>query len=114
MLSSKRVQRHGERRLGFIGVNRIKDKNYDVLDCSCNDLTLVQFEDADGGITHCSAFAGKWIFDVNYERALPRSKSSLDLICSDPGMPNGTKCFNKIHRAFTFVGSKKNLKDLTK
>jgi hypothetical protein len=45
-------------------------------------MCLVGIQSSDHKTDHAISIAGKWIFDSNFERALPLSKESLDLCCS--------------------------------
>ena len=46
-------------------------------------MCLVGLLSSDAKTDHAVAVAGNWIFDSNMERALPLSRESLDLCCSD-------------------------------
>ncbi len=49
-------------------------------DIGCLHLTTLLGED--GKDDHCVAVTETWIFDSNFEHALPRSRASLDMCCS--------------------------------
>ena len=42
---------------------------------------LIQLKDFLGGIHHCVAVVGKWIFDSNFTFALPLTKENLEYCC---------------------------------
>ena len=46
-------------------------------------MCLVGLLSNDAKTDHAVAVASNWIFDSNMERALPLSRESLDLCCSD-------------------------------
>ena len=47
-----------------------------------SQLQLVCILGSDGKQDHCVAFTHEWIFDANFDRALPRSITSLNMCCS--------------------------------
>ena len=48
-----------------------------------NAVTLIQVADKHGNNSHCICTVGKWIFDSNFNFALPLNEASMDLVCSD-------------------------------
>jgi hypothetical protein len=58
-----------------------KPSTVDILkDIEC--LHLVVVKGNDGKEDHCIAITKQWIFDSNFEKALPRTRPSLDQCCS--------------------------------
>ena len=55
---------------------------FDILQNHCNYPTVCLLLDTAHWIDHCITFCGKWIFDSNFESALPLTKASLNYICS--------------------------------
>jgi hypothetical protein len=56
---------------------------WDILQDSKNYLMcLVGTQSSDHKTDHAISIVGKWIFDSNFDRALPLTKESLDLCCS--------------------------------
>ena len=45
-------------------------------------LHLVTVLGDDGKENHCVALTHEWIFDANFNKVLPRTRSSLDQCCS--------------------------------
>ena len=88
VLSSKRVRSKGEARLGYqVQTYKHTDK-FDVLAEPYNGATLLQLQDNLGNVQHSVCVARRWIFDTNFERALPLTMESLNLCCSDPDNEN--------------------------
>lgn len=52
------------------------------MDVGDEDLVLVALRGSDWKEDHCVTLLGKWIFDSNFEKALPLCQESLDLCCS--------------------------------
>ena len=52
-----------------------------IYDISLN-VTLVHLMDSVGSFNHAVSIFGYWIFDTNYNKALPLTQYSLNLICS--------------------------------
>jgi hypothetical protein len=46
-------------------------------------MCLVGLLGSDAKTDHAVAITGRWIFDSNFKKALPLTKESLDLCCSD-------------------------------
>ena len=92
-----RLEKSERRQFQYMHVKNQKLKSWDVLvDSKEYLMCLVGLQGSDGKTDHAVAVAGNWIFDSNFEHALPLSKQSLDLCCSD----GETKCsFVKITRA---------------
>ena len=55
---------------------------YDLLKIASGQLVLACLKGADGMEDHCIAVYDRWIFDSNFTKALPLTKTSLDLCCS--------------------------------
>ena len=49
---------------------------------SISDLILVVLRGSDGKEDHCITVCERWLFDSNFEFALPLCQDSLDLCCS--------------------------------
>ena len=65
-----------------IQVRKIKNKKFNVLtDSQQYLLCLVGIHSSDGKTDHAICIVGKWIFDSNFEKALPLNEDSLN-ICS--------------------------------
>ena len=56
-------------RLGVQGVKNVESVN--IFSDLYNGARIVQLEDILGNQSHCITIAGCWIFDSNFERALP-------------------------------------------
>ena len=69
--SKKHVRKPNEPRLrlGVQGVKNIASIN--LFSDLYNGARIVQLEDILGNQSHCITIAGRWIFDSNFERALP-------------------------------------------
>ena len=46
------------------------------------DLVIVTLRGSDGKEDHCVTLYGPYIFDSNFDHALPLTKEALDLCCS--------------------------------
>ena len=55
---------------------------FDILNYISENVTLVQLMETLGNVNHAISIVGYWIFDSNYEKALPLTRESFDLICS--------------------------------
>ena len=55
---------------------------YDIFQDHSNYPTVCLLLDTTHRTDHCINFCGKWIFDYNFEFALPLTKASLNYICS--------------------------------
>ena len=47
-----------------------------------NQLVVASLRGSDGKEEHCVTIFDKWVFDSNFEYALPLSRESLDICCS--------------------------------
>ena len=74
----------------FIGkqpqVRRFKNKQYDILKHNNNQAdaefpTVFVLQGKDGNCEHAVTITGIWIFDSNFEQALPLTQNSLNFIC---------------------------------
>ena len=52
-----------------------------------NDLVIASLKGDDGKEDHCVTVFGKWVFDSNFEKALPLTQESLDYCCSSDESP---------------------------
>ena len=55
---------------------------FDILQNHCNYPTVCLLLDTGHRTDHCITVCSKWIFDSNFESALPLTKASLNYICS--------------------------------
>ena len=55
---------------------------WDILGNGERDLVLVSLRGDDGKEDHCVTLYGRYIFDSNFDRALPLTREALDLCCS--------------------------------
>ena len=55
---------------------------YDILDPVDNWLVVASLRGSDGKEEHCVTIYDKWVFDSNFDFALPLTKEALDLCCS--------------------------------
>jgi hypothetical protein len=65
----------------------------DVLQTSLTGIYMCQLLGSDGKDDHCVSISNNWIYDSNLSNAIPRSRESLDLCCSD----------DEIHSSFVRV-----------
>ena len=61
---------------------RLKLPSYNILDRVDNQLVVASLRGSDGKEEHCVTIFDKWVFDSNFEYALPLCRESLDLCCS--------------------------------
>ena len=61
---------------------KLKLPSYDILDPVDNQLVVASLRGSDGKEEHCVTIFDKWVFDSNFDYALPLSKEALDLCCS--------------------------------
>ena len=54
---------------------------FDILNDISEIFTLVQLMDTLGNANHAFIIVGNWIFDSNYEKLLPLTRESSDIIC---------------------------------
>ena len=59
-----------------------KTKEWNILENAQASLVLVTLGGSNGKQDHCVTLCGKWVFDSNFEYALPLCQESLDLCCS--------------------------------
>ena len=64
---------------------KITDKKWDILKNGPNDLVVTTLRGSDGKDDHCVTIYGSWLFDSNFDYALPLTKETLDLCCSAEG-----------------------------
>ena len=75
--------RKQSKRLRTTGAKGVKlDKNMNFGEVDLEGFYLVRILGSDGKDDHCVALTQDWIFDSNFEHALPRTRQSLDLCCS--------------------------------
>ena len=60
----------------------LKASEWNIFANKKHDLVLVMLRGCDGKEDHCVTVYGRYIFDSNFEKALPLSRKSLDLCCS--------------------------------
>ena len=56
------------------------------MDNAPSNLVLVTMGGSNGKEDHCVTLCGKWLFDSNFEYALPLCQEALDLCCSTDDM----------------------------
>ena len=61
---------------------KLKASSYNIYDPMDNQLVVVALKGSDGKEEHCVTIWDKWVFDSNFNFALPLNKESLDLCCS--------------------------------
>ena len=61
---------------------KLKASSYNILDPVDNQLVVASLRGSDGKEEHCVTIFDKWVFDSNFEYALPLCRESLDLCCS--------------------------------
>ena len=61
--------------------------DWKLTDLKVTDLVAASLRGSDGKVDHAVTFHGNWIFDSNFERALPLNQASLDLCCSSDACP---------------------------
>ena len=67
----------------MVFLKKIKNKNFDILKESRNYLLcIVGLRSSDGKTDHAICVVNDWIFDSNYEKALPLNEKSLNICCS--------------------------------
>ena len=62
--------------------NILKTSEWDILNPGKNQLVVASLKGSDAKEDHCVMVFDNWIFDSNFDFALPLSKESLDLCCS--------------------------------
>jgi hypothetical protein len=70
-------------------------------------MCLVGLQSSDHKTDHAVSIAGKWIFDSNFEHALPLNQESLDLCCSSDSRKS---TFVGVTRVFTLKPMVNHLK----
>jgi hypothetical protein len=81
-MEPKRLQKKERREFQFAKVKKGLTKWNIFNDSQKYLMCLVGVQSSDHKTDHAVSIAGKWIFDSNFENALPLSKESLDLCCS--------------------------------
>jgi hypothetical protein len=61
---------------------KLKASSYNILEPVDNQLVVASLRGSDGKEEHCVTIFDKWVFDSNFEYALPLSREALDLCCS--------------------------------
>ena len=72
----------------------MKVTSYDILDLVDTQLVVASLRGGDGKEEHCVTIYDKWVFDSNFEFALPLTREALDLCCSS----------DETHELFVSVG----------
>ena len=62
--------------------SKLKVSTYDILDPKENQLVVASLRGSDGKEEHCVTIYDKWVFDSNFNFALPWTREALDLCCS--------------------------------
>lgn len=87
-MDSKRLEKNERRAFQFVKL-KSNPKRWNVLEDSKEYLMcLVGLISDDSKTDHAVAISGNWIFDSNLEYAIPLTKESLDLCCSDDSHQN--------------------------
>ena len=60
----------------------LKVSQYDILKSGKNQLVVALLKGSDGKEDHCVTVFDNWVFDSNFDWALPFSKEALDHCCS--------------------------------
>ena len=105
--------------------NLVDIDEWDILKFEKESLVIAMLRGTDKEESHCVTVFENWIFDANFDYALPLSKDSLDARCSSINKKVGfdkvvyaLKCKNYIHardcKGPIKVGSKKKRKRKTK
>jgi hypothetical protein len=83
VMDPKRLEKSERRAFQFVKL-KTNPKKWDILkDSQEYIMCLVGLLANDSKTDHAVAISGKWIFDSNLDYALPLSKDSLDLCCSN-------------------------------
>ena len=61
---------------------KLKPSSFDILHPVDNQLAVASLRGSDGKEEHSVTIFDKWVFDSNFEYALPLSREALDLCCS--------------------------------
>ena len=61
---------------------KLKVSAWNILEVVDNQLVVASVVGSDGKEEHCVTVYDKWVFDSNFDFALPLTKESLDLCCS--------------------------------
>ena len=80
-------------------------------DAPLYSLCLLGVRSDDGKSDHVICIVGGWIFDSNIRRALPLSKESLDICCSD-GVYNLTD-YTSVTRGFMIRKRQATIREVT-
>jgi hypothetical protein len=72
--------------------------------------TVVQLMAKDGGVEHAVTIVGEWIFDSNFQEALPLSTHALDFLCAPDGEENVQGWFQEVYHGFRFEEDKNKKK----
>jgi hypothetical protein len=81
-MDSKHLWPQERKKIQFAKVKKGLSK-WDIIQDSQNYvMCLIGVQSSDHKTDHAISIVGKWIFDSNFETALPLSKESLDLCCS--------------------------------
>ena len=66
----------------------INVKEFDIFQSNDQDLLVVSLKGSDRKEDNCITIYGKWVFDSNFEYAMPLTKETLDLCCSSDEQPD--------------------------
>ena len=65
-----------------LSFRKLKVNEWDILQPVSNQLVVASVRGSDGKEDHCVTIYDKWLFDSNFDFALPLIRESLDLCCS--------------------------------
>jgi hypothetical protein len=81
-MEPKRLEKHERQKFQFAKLKKGLKKWNIFVDCKQHLMCLVGLYSSDCKTDHAVSIAGKWIFDSNFDFALPLCQESLDLCCS--------------------------------
>jgi hypothetical protein len=81
-MDSLKLEKQERRKIQFAKLKRGVSKWNIINDSKEYEMSLVALYSSDSKTDHAVSIAGDWIFDSNFEYALPLCKESLDLCCS--------------------------------
>ena len=101
---SDRRHSKGQQRLKYHFVQWKKEEHFLLLEEISPYPTLVIHTTTSMNESHCVTFCGRWIFDSNYDHALPLESQWLDFVCS---MVNdsafGNNMYSLVKHAIWFI-----------
>ena len=83
---------------------------YEILENTSANVTLVQLMDSLGNVNHAISVVGSWVSDSKYERALVLNKASLDMICAPSVGEEQAAKFDKVYYAVRYILNEAKLK----